>query len=173
MADDDEVVLSYTTPERNRPVELVTFEMDGERYQARRPKDSVLVYLEAANAGAATTADKLHAAMQFVDGCLTPASQQRIGNRLRDHDDPLELEDLIRVCGDLSEHWGQKNTPQPVKSARDRPRVITPDGEDAFAIEPADEPAPSRTARRTAAKAPGKTAKAVASPTRTGRALPR
>lgn len=181
-------VLSYTTKRRDRRIVEVPFELDGEQFTARRPKDSVLVYLQAARANAATTADRLHATMMFLDGCLTPAAQSRIQSRLRDYDDDLELDDLVELMHDLGQKFAAEEAenqgaakPTRVGAAG---RVITPDGRDAQVIEPAADK-PNRAARRakaapttvvtakTAAKAvtAKKAAKAVAK--KTGRSLPR
>lgn len=164
--------LSYTTPKRNRPVIEVDFELDGQTYTARKPKNSVLVYMEASRSRAASTADKLHAAMTFLDACLTPATQQAIQYRLRDPDDELELVDLFPIMGDLSEEFERLSGGSQDASSAD---VIDLDGARTETIPAAADPAgPNRTARRRAT--PKKAAapkKAVAAKKAPGRALPR
>lgn len=174
------MVLSYTTPKRDRPIVEIPFVLDGEQFLARRPKESVLIYLQAARANAATTADKLHATMAFLDGCLTPAAQQRIQARLRDWDDPLELTDLVDLMTDVSAKLGEADEAEAAGKATairagKGHRVITPDGADAEVIEPAPD-APNRAARRAAPAKAAKAAVARKQPAKTtarGRALPR
>lgn len=169
------MVLSYTTKKRQRQVIEVEFELDGEKFTARKPKDSVMVYLTAASSEQASVADQMYATMQFINGCLTPAAQQRIQSRLRDWDDDLELDDLAELMEDLAKRFAEESgnvgsTGRPLHPRR-KPgagKVITPDGLDATDIPPA---APNRAARRGAKK----TAAPAAAPAakRTARALPR
>jgi hypothetical protein len=142
------MVLSYTTPTRQRQVVEVEFELDGERFTARKPKESILVYLTAAGSESATTSDQMYAVMQFINGCLTPAAQFKIQSRLRDYDDDLELDDLMQLMKDLSEHFGAQDAPRAMSKAQGRPgagRIIAPDGTEALDITPAGA---NRAARR-------------------------
>lgn len=171
------VVLSYTTPKRHRQIVEEPFELDGERFTARKPKDSILIYLTAAASENASDADRMYAVMQFINGCLTPAAQARIQARLRDYDDDLELDDLVDLMNDLAEKFGGKKSTGGSLSGRGGPgagKVITPDGEPADDISPA---VPyNRTDRRAAARPAKKAApakKAVAAKKAAGRALPR
>lgn len=174
------MVLSYTTKKRQRQIIEVEFKLDGEKFIARKPKDSVMVYLTAASSDQASTADQMYATMQFINGCLTPAAQQRIQSRLRDWDDDLELDDLAELMQDLAKRFAEESgnlssTGRPLHPRR-KPgagKVITPDGQEATDIQA---PPQNRTARRTAAKAAKKTAVAAPATTpvkRTARALPR
>lgn len=100
------VVLSYTTPKRKRRHQVIEFDLDEERFKARRPKDSMLVLLAASDASGATSADRILAVWKFINACFTPAGQARIDAKLRDFDDPMEFTDLVAITEDLAEKFG-------------------------------------------------------------------
>jgi hypothetical protein len=178
-------VLTYTTPKRDREIVEVPFELDGEKYVARKPKDSVLVFLAAAQSDSASDADKVYAVMEFLRGSLTIASQQRIQSRLRDFEDPLEIPDLMPIITDVSAEFGGDLAEAMKKAAGGQPAAAV-EPERQVEIPPAV--APNRAARRQRAKAPAaappvaapakaprKTSKAAkaAAPAKKGRALPK
>lgn len=167
------VVLSYTTPKRHRQIVEEPFELDGESFVARKPKDSILIYLTAAASDNATDADRMYAVMQFINGCLTPAAQARIQSRLRDYDDDLELDDLVDLMEDLAEKFGAEKRRAASGRAPGAGKVITPDGQIADDISPSAAPAANRADRRTATRTAKKTAPAAKKTTAAGRALPR
>lgn len=161
MADEQAAaVFSYTTPKRDRAVVEEPFDLDGERYTIRKPKESVLIYLVAAVSESATTADQLQSVIQFINACFTPHGQARIQHRLRDPQDDLELSDLLPPLFDFARKWGVL----PVPAAAGPATVDTPDGP-AQVIPPAPNRKARRDAAKTAKKAPAKAA-AKAAPSR-------
>lgn len=168
------MVLTYTTPKREREIVEVPFVLDGEEYVARKPKDSVLVFLAAAQSDSASDADKVYAVMEFLRGSLTIASQHRIQSRLRDFDDPLEIQDLMPVIEGVSKEFGG--------DLADAMRKATGDDGDAAgagavippAVPPRRRGRPPKTAVPVAAPAKAaRVKKTTAAPAKRGRALPK
>lgn len=98
----------------------VTFAVDGETLTAYRPKSYALIEM----AGATDSDDtivQVRAIVNFMNETLDTDSREYIQRRLRDPDDPFDLEDLVPISQYLTERFSRRPTTRPKASAA-RPR---------------------------------------------------
>jgi len=94
------------TPPRPAP-KVTPFELGGETYHARMPKDFVWIQLFAATAADATVSQKAQAFSLFLTACLDENEREQIKRRmsLPPEEDPVRGLELLRRIKDLIEEW--------------------------------------------------------------------
>src|ERR1051325_1900736 len=108
-----EALVFTTTPDEDAAdveVKATVFELDGQRYRAFRPKQTVMVILLAATSRGAALAEQCQAVLTWLDHCLDPVAQMQLQNRLYDRNDNLQFEDLVDVMLGLMDRWDAEAT---------------------------------------------------------------
>jgi hypothetical protein len=120
--------LVFTTKVKDRTDsdvgKLLRFTIDGERFEATKPKDDAFVFLTTAAARSTPMGERMAAIIQFVDHALTEESGIRVRDRLLDRDDDFGFEDLLDILQKIVKHWtrGKKPNPARYRNARRRGR---------------------------------------------------
>lgn len=108
--------LVFTTTAKDRTDsdvgKLLRFDIDGEFYEAMRPKDDAFVFLTTAAARSTPMAERMSAIIQFIDHALTEESGIRIRDRLLDREDDFSFEDLLDILQKIVRHWGKGKGPR-------------------------------------------------------------
>lgn len=176
------MALSYNTPKRNRKDVTLTFELDGETYTARKPKDALSAMVVAASSDQASTADIMFATFSWIDAALTETDYARLKARLKDYDDDFEVEDLLEIAVDVIQQFDRMGTGQPYQpSSGDQVAVPTPNvAPQRASAPPAMAPAPNGGVVKRRGRPPGSKNKAktiegqvVTVPARVSRSLPK
>ena len=91
--------------------EPIEFQIDEDEFIAYPPKTAQFALFMASQGKTRDMADNVAGAVDFLDGLLVKADQDKLRSRLLDRDDPLEfgiLEDIVEM---LMEEWMERPTP--------------------------------------------------------------
>lgn len=117
--------LSFTSTRKDRAAEHVgevrVFEVDGEKYIARRPVDDAFVLLTTAAAKTTPMAERIAAILEFLGEVVDEADQVRLRNRLKDPADDFGFLDLFDVLEKVVATFSKNKGPQQAR-AMARPR---------------------------------------------------
>lgn len=178
------MALTYNTPKRDRKDVTQTFDLDGQQYTARKPKDALSAMVLAASSDQATGADVMYTLFRWLDAALPEGDYQRLQSRLKDYDDDFDIEDLLDITVDVIQQFQRMESGQPYQPSGEPVPVPTPNAAPprTAATPPAMEPAANGGVVKRRGRPPGSKNKpkthviegqVMTSPARVSRSLPK